>query len=112
MLRGDAGDDRLYGGDGDDRILGNRGSNDQVYGGAGSDTFIFARGDEGLFVRDFEDSDIVQLNGFGYDDLDDLRADALVRDSTGRVIIDIGNDRLQLSDVTVDTLSDVNFVFV
>jgi Ca2+-binding RTX toxin-like protein len=110
VLRGDAGDDRLYGGDGDDRILVNRG-NDQAYGGAGSDTFVFARGDEELYVRDFDNTDIVQLNGFGFDTFDDLEAGAVIREGNGRVIIEIGDDRIQLSDLTPDTLSADSFTF-
>jgi Ca2+-binding RTX toxin-like protein len=111
VLRGDAGDDRLYGGDGDDRILVNRG-NDQAYGGAGSDTFIFARGDEELYVRDFDDTDIVQLNGFDFDDFDDFEAEVVIRQGNGRTIIEIDDDRIQLSDVTPETLSADSFVFV
>ncbi|MEO9863476.1 MAG: sialate O-acetylesterase [Yoonia sp.] len=111
VLRGDAGDDRLYGGDGDDRILVNRG-NDQAYGGAGSDTFIFARGDEELYVRDFDATDVVQLNGFGFDDFADFEAGATIRQGNGRTIIEIGDDRVQLSDITPETLNEDQFVFV
>ncbi|MCK0122154.1 hypothetical protein MWU61_16495, partial [Loktanella sp. F6476L] len=111
VLRGDEGDDRLYGGDGDDRILVNRG-NDQAYGGAGSDTFIFARGDEELYVRDFDATDVVQLNGFGFDDFADFEAGATIRQGNGRTIIEIGDDRVQLSDITPETLNEDQFVFV
>jgi Ca2+-binding RTX toxin-like protein len=111
VLHGDAGADKLYGGDGDDQILVGRG-NDQAYGGAGSDTFVFASGDEDLYVRDFDATDIVQLAGFGFETFDDLEAVAVIRESNGRTIIEIGDDRVQLSDVTPETLSEDSFVFV
>jgi Ca2+-binding RTX toxin-like protein len=110
VLIGGHGDDKLYGDAGDDRILVGRG-NDQAYGGAGADRFIFARGDQELYIRDFDALDIVQLNGFGFDTFDDLEAAAVIREGNGRTIIEIGDDRIQLSDVTPETLSEDSFVF-
>ena len=110
VLIGGHGDDKLYGDAGDDRILVGRG-NDQAYGGAGADRFIFARGDQELYIRDFDALDIVQLNGFGFDTFDDLEAAAVIREGNGRTIIEIGDDRIQLSDVTPETLSEDSFTF-
>jgi Ca2+-binding RTX toxin-like protein len=111
-LYGGNGDDQLYGGDGDDVILTQRG-NDQAYGGAGDDIFIFTDGDQQLYIRDFTAGDVVQISGFaGITDFDDLINAATLRDSTGRVIIDIDDDRLMIADLSVASLDADVFNFV
>lgn len=112
VLYGGNGDDKLYGGDGEDLIVTERGS-DQAYGGAGDDIFVFSEGDEQLYIRDFEAGDIIEMDDFaGINTYDDLLDAALIRDSNGRVIIDIADDRLMLANTAVDDLSDDFFVFV
>lgn len=112
VLFGGTGDDRLFGGDGDDLIYGERGR-DQAYGGAGADTFAFVDGDQQLYIRDFEADDVVEISGFdGISDYDDLVNVANLRDSNGRVIVDIDDDRLLIADLTVAELDRDAFVFV
>ena len=52
-MYGNAGFDRLIGGDGDDLLVGGA-SSDSLTGGAGRDTFRFYRGDGTDFILDFE----------------------------------------------------------
>lgn len=111
-LFGGNGDDRLYGGDGDDLIQGQRGK-DQAYGGAGADTFTFVDGDQQLYIRDFEAGDVVEISGFaGINDYDDLIDTALLRDSNGRVIIDVDDDRLMIADMNMAELDADQFTFI
>lgn len=112
-LYGENGDDQLYGGDGDDLIDTGLGK-DQAYGGAGADIFIFEGGDTQLYLRDFEVGiDIVQVSGMaGINDFDDLVDAALLRDSSGRALIDVGTDRIMFADTAVSDLSADYFDFV
>lgn len=112
-LFGGAGDDQLYGGDGDDLIDTGLGK-DQAYGGAGADIFVFEGGDTQLYLRDFEAGvDVVQVSGLaGVSDFDALVDAALLRDSGGRALIDIGDDRIMFADTAVADLSADYFDFV
>ncbi|MFO7921437.1 MAG: hypothetical protein R6U99_11640, partial [Nioella sp.] len=80
---GRAGDDTLIGGAGDDMLRGD----------AGADTFVFATGAGADVVMDFEDDvDILQFDaslaaGGTAQDFVDTYAD----DSTGTVVIDLGD---------------------
>lgn len=113
VLFGGNGDDQLYGDDGDDLLITGRG-NDQAYGGAGADIFVFVGGDGQLFLRDFEAGvDVVQISGLaGINSFDDLTNAALLRDSGGRALIDIGSDRIMFADTALSDLSADYFDFV
>lgn len=121
-LYGNGGDDTLFGGNGDDQLYGGDGADlidtglgkDQAYGGAGADIFVFEAGDTQLYIRDFEAGvDVIQISGLaGISDFDDLAATALLRDSNGRVLIDIGTDRVMIADTQVSDLSADYFDFV
>ena len=54
-LYGDLGNDRLYGGEGSDVLAGGRGD-DRLYGGAGEDRYIYSRGDGADVIYDVENS--------------------------------------------------------
>jgi len=112
-LFGGAGDDQLYGGDGADVIDAGLGR-DQAYGGAGADIFVYEGGDTQLYLRDFEAGvDVVQVSGLaGVADFDDLVNTALLRDSNGRALIDVGSDRIMFDNTAVTDLSADYFDFV
>ena len=64
-LRGDGGNNIIWGGAGMDSLQG-RGGNDILYGGIGADTFYFAKGWGMDKIVDFEDGvDQINLVGFG-----------------------------------------------
>ncbi|SEN50483.1 Hemolysin-type calcium-binding repeat-containing protein [Loktanella fryxellensis] len=112
MLTGDAGNDQLFGGAGDDRLWGGTGS-DIVTGGAGNDTFVFQQGDNALRIEDYTLGDTIALQGFA--DIDSYatlmaQADRVYQSST-RTIIDLGDDRLMLSNFQVGNLSADMFHF-
>jgi len=105
LIRGRAGDDTLIGGAGDDMLRGD----------AGADTFVFATGAGADVVMDFEDDvDILQFDaslvaGGTAQDFVDTYAD----DSTGTVVIDIGNgNTVTLWGITdtQDIVDDLVFV--
>ena len=110
-LTGGAGDDQLRGGVGNDWLDAGRG-NDSVWGEGGRDTFLFSAGDGQLQVRDYDGTDTIVLRGFaGISDYDDLTAQALIRESKGRAIIDIADDRLVIWDVAPADLTADMFGF-
>ncbi|NET44277.1 DUF4347 domain-containing protein [Okeania sp. SIO2B3] len=74
LLLGDNGNDILNGGAGDDTLNGGLG-NDRYNGGAGIDTFIIGPGMGIDLIQRFENgTDIIQLEGIGFDDLDIVRS--------------------------------------
>ncbi len=111
-LTGGNDDDTIFGGNGDDRLDAGAGL-DQAYGGAGDDTFVFGFTDKSLMARDFKlGEDQVVLHDFaGIDDFADLTATAKITQSTDRVIIDIGADRLMIYNIVVADLTADMFVF-
>jgi Ca2+-binding RTX toxin-like protein len=121
-LFGNGGDDRLFGNTGDDQLFGGAGADlidgglgkDQATGGAGADVFVFEAGDTQLYLRDFEAGvDVVQVSGFaGINDFDDLVDAALLRDSNGRALVDIGSDRIMFDNTAISDLSADYFAFV
>ena len=121
-LYGNGGDDTLFGNSGDDQLFGGAGADlidgglgkDHATGGAGADIFIFEGGDTQLYLRDFEAGvDVVQVSGLtGVSDFDDLVNAALLRDSNGRALIDIGSDRIMFDNTAVSDLSADYFDFV
>ena len=86
VLLGGEGNDKLYGGQGDDTVSGDAG-NDSLYGGPGADTFVFAPGNGNDVVMDFgRDADRVDLTAFDLNNIDDL---TMTTDSEGTTI-DLG----------------------
>ena len=111
-LTGGNDDDQLYGGNDNDRLDAGSGS-DQAYGGAGDDTFVFGVTDTSLMARDFKlGEDRIVLHDFaGIDDFADLTQTAKITQSSDRVIIDIGTDRLMIYNIVVANLTADMFVF-
>ena len=113
VLVGGGGDDRLNGGSGDD-ILQGGGGNDRMTGGQGSDRFHFADGQGSLVIDDYETIDRIEVRNFAsisnYNQLI-ASADAIYDDS-GRAILDFGDQRLTLIDVSTADLSSDMFVFI
>lgn len=97
-LRGDLGNDRLYGGKGADTLVGRDGA-DYLEGGSGSDTLWGHSGDDTLNALDGHGGDIVR-GGTGYDtftvDWGDTISDDPEAPRGG--IIFAGPDELQLGD--------------
>lgn len=71
-LKGNAGDDKLYGSDvkdviyggKEDDILAGRQGNDILYGGAGNDEFVYENGDGNDIVKDYtEQQDVIEIIG-------------------------------------------------
>ena len=59
---GGKGNDSLIGGKGDDSLWGGKG-NDTLFGGDGSDTFIYKSGEGNDVISGFEDNDLLQITG-------------------------------------------------
>lgn len=115
-LRGEGGNDVLGGGGGNDRLFGNAGDdqlkggtgNDTMTGGAGRDTFHFVRGMSGDdTITDFDkDQDVLSIDLRG-----GKQAAVSVSTSGGNTEVEIGNDTLTLTGVTL-TEADITFQFV
>lgn len=82
-LNGDNGNDELFGNDGNDILNGGAGNDilnggtgsDRYNGGAGADTFIIGPGMGIDLIQGFEDgTDIIELEGIGFDDLDIVKS--------------------------------------
>ncbi len=98
VLRGDAGDDQIDGGNGRDSIRGGVGS-DVLTGGRGRDSFLFAQGEGGDTISDFEvRRDTFELNAASFGVDDDLRFQNVARTA---------NDDVNADLVDVDTGNNV-----
>lgn len=106
LLFGGKGSDFIYGGDGNDEIIGGK-RNDKLFGGGGSDTFIFKKNDGVDKIFDFQDgSDIIQFNTGSFDDLTFTTFE-------GGALIEYGNDdQIYLYEVSVDELTQEDFIFI
>lgn len=107
-LRGDAGNNIIWGGDGKDFLQGREG-NDVLYGGSGSDTFFFAKNWGSDKVIDFErGQDFINFVGFG-----------IVGDNKDEYFEQVGSDlafefgmsRLLILNSTYESISS-NLVFL
>lgn len=110
-LHGDAGNDKLYGGD----VLAGGIGNDELTGGADGDRFDFKTGTGRDTVLDFDakgsDHDIVDLGGSrAIKNFNDLKANHL-NVSNGDVVITAGSDRITLDDTRLSDLDRSDFDF-
>jgi len=114
FLFGGAGNDRLYGGNGNDFLDAGDG-NDQLWGGNGADIFVFANGTGKTQIRDFSTAqgDLIEVSGLsGITNFTEFMSAATIRDSIGRVIVDISGNTLILYDITAADIDAGMFNFI
>ena len=126
MIRAGAGNDRLYGGEGDDKLFGQAGNdriianegndvlnggarNDRMTGGEGADLFVFNGGRD--IVTDFENGDDrIDVSFYShFDSYADIRNAA--KQSDNDVVIQAGNDYLVIEDTRLGELSRDDFIW-
>lgn len=107
-LDGFAGDDILTATAGNDTLHGGSG-NDVLTGGTGRDIFIFNNGFGQDIITDFSTDDVIEFDNI-YSSYQELISSAY--NNGNDVIIENGSDSLVLENMTIDTLSETNFVFV
>ncbi|MCP5083008.1 MAG: hypothetical protein GY948_15085 [Alphaproteobacteria bacterium] len=121
-LRGDAGDNTIWGADGNDALFG-RGGNDRLFGGKGDDHISGGDGNDTFWfdnefgtdrVEDFEVlnpaekidlSAVSEISGF-----DDLMSNHLTAQN-GNAVITAGNNKIILEGVLLSELDNSNFAF-
>ncbi len=102
--------DLLRGGSGDDTLDGGHGA-DVLTGGEGADRFIFAAGDGTDRVTDFTvGTDLIELQGFGLDDVAAVLAHLHVRGGSTLLANEEG-DEILLVGVAAASLGAGDFVF-
>ncbi|WP_333496307.1 Ig-like domain-containing protein, partial [Kluyvera sp. CHPC 1.251] len=100
MLYGGEGDDILYGGTGNDTLIGGKGD-DTLYGGSGSDTFTWLKGDDGHdVIKDFRADEGDRI------DLSDLLGDVAETDLAS--YIRITNDNNGNAVIEINTNGQIN----
>ena len=139
-LKGESGDDILHGGNGNDRLFGSAGGdklvggngrdalrgesgddvlhggrgNDWLFGGAGADTFIFSNSSGVDRVMDFDashDNDVIDLQSvYMIKNWNDLRENHM-REYNDKVIIEYGENRIIIDDISIDHLNASDFLF-
>ncbi len=98
--------DFLFGGEGNDVLHGEAG-HDMLHGGEGFDIFVFEQGGGRDRVLDFTDGeDLLDLSAFDVD-FDDLN----VRETQSGVRVDVGDMRIFLDGVDIDTVDATDFLF-
>ena len=106
-LYGGTGDDHLFGRSGDDRLTGGAGD-DYLAGGWGQDTFVFREGFGSDVIEDFKSGwDRLLFDGYdgvGYRDLELAETDMGVR-------VTLDDDSVVLSSISLDRLSEADFLF-
>ncbi|HSV28014.1 MAG TPA: hypothetical protein VLL76_00605, partial [Candidatus Omnitrophota bacterium] len=108
VLTGGDGIDRLVGQGGDDRLVGGAG-NDILDGGPGADEFVIAPGTGTDTIADFEDGDVIVIDGPGT--ADQLLADAEARGS-GSFIALGQTDGIVIAGIDPSQLLASDFAFV
>ncbi|MCL2021896.1 MAG: hypothetical protein FWG81_07355, partial [Betaproteobacteria bacterium] len=68
VIYGDAGNDKLYGGDNDDTLIGNKG-NDYLDGGAGDDAYVFSVGDGQDSIFDSKGINTIRFTDVNVDEI-------------------------------------------
>ena len=110
-LEGHRGNDRLLGDSGNDHILGGVGK-DILTGGLGVDTFVFESGDGRDVITDFTASgkahDLIDFSG--HDDVSSF-ADLEIGRSGRSVVIDAGDDVIELQNVKLSSIDESDFLF-
>lgn len=116
-INGNGGDDTILGGHGNDRLSGGAGvdwidggaGNDLLRGGSDRDIFVFSDGYGTDRIMDFENSDIINLQGLGgVQSMKDL-FDNHMREKGGDVVVAVGDNVLVIERVTMDELGARHF---
>jgi VCBS repeat-containing protein len=119
-ITGSAYDDVLSGGVGSDKLTGGAG-NDTLIGGGGRDTFVFRPNEGKDAITDFNladpltnaNGDVIQLIGFGYDDVSDLNI--VNQDGHVRIMLTGIDNWIDLNNVTYSATAlnghNHNFLF-
>ncbi len=102
--------DRIFGGAGGDRIFATSGGNNTITGGAGTDQFWIAVAsipESANIITDFTVEDVIGIAGLGvgFDDL------TITQTDTDTVIAANGSDLAVLKDVGADSLTSDRFAF-
>lgn len=129
MIKGDNGDnrlegkdgaDRLIGGNGDDELLGGAGDdllkagkgNDILTGGYGNDTFFFDVSKDGdNIITDFQDGDVIMLDGVSSDVNENWMMDHAVQEE-GNIVIAVDDISITLENMDYSSLDHSDFLFV
>lgn len=107
-IRGNALDNVIVGGKGNDTIDGGAGA-DVLAGGAGDDTFVVRKGEGDDAILDLGAGDRVRLEGFGFEGFEALKG-AMTAEAGG-TRIDLGDGQsLRLAQVAPDALDAARFV--
>ncbi len=116
LIYGSAGDDVISGGNGADILRGNSGD-DTLTGDNGKDIFSFSSGDGDDIITDFaigDDTLRLRTTTTDFTSIADVQAAATAATINGQsgVLIDTGGgDSIFLVDVTVNSLTEVDFIF-
>ena len=110
------GNDSLYGGSGDDILIGGRGSgSDVLSGGLGDDVFIFHRGFGTDTISDFDvfdSTDIIDVSRISdFDGFEDLMENHVTQVGADTLIEDGNGNSILLENVNSADLSADDFLF-
>lgn len=110
ILRGLRGNDKLYGYDGDDSLR-SKGGNDKFWGGVGADTFVYSSHSGKDRIMDFETGvDKIDIHKWAaINDFADLKSHALNKGDD--LWISVGKDSLIIKDFSKGELDVNDFIF-
>jgi len=110
ILKGGAGNDRLFGGDGADVLRGGAG-NDVLVGGNGPDNFVFEPNFGKDVVADFAKNDVITFENSTFHDFHDVTAAAHQVGADTVITVD-AQDTVTLTNVSVQQLHANNFTLL
>ena len=116
---GEHGNDALYGGDGNDTLEGGIGNdrldggagNDRLNGGDDADVFVFSTGGGRDTILNFNQGEQDRIDLSGHNAVSNFNQLQLSQDGNNVVITGIGTDEITINNVTLDTLTEDQFIF-